>query len=174
MRILHDMALDKDNIVYSLLASTILANLDRPIRDNKFEEKISLNKDIQPLHLPSEISNIELIEAEQKTEEKKEIVLENQPSKEKQTNTVNKLMRRVWYKTRPVSDEGDLPDETTDDKATGDQVEKKTIVPDIDTSHSNTVDNEIIEQQTAAPIPYWINDQVYGDKVSSIPFLKNL
>ena len=45
VRILHDMALNKENIVYSLLASTILANLDRPklekfVGENGFREKI--------------------------------------------------------------------------------------------------------------------------------------
>ena len=199
MRILHDMALDKDNIVYSLLGSTILANLDRSIRDrfgeknlleetkktkivhfstNMSEEKISLNKDIQPPHLPSEISNIELNEAEQKTEEKKESVLENQSSLKKQTNVVNRLMRRVWYDTRPLSDEGDLPDETTDVKGTDDHVdEEKIIAPDIETSHSSNVENDkdskkFKNETTVPPTPSWINDQVYGDKVSFIPFFK--
>lgn len=40
VRILHEMALDKENIVYSLLASTILANLDRP-KLEKFVEKMT-------------------------------------------------------------------------------------------------------------------------------------
>lgn len=30
---LHEMALDETNIIYSLLAVTILANLDRPPRE---------------------------------------------------------------------------------------------------------------------------------------------
>jgi hypothetical protein len=144
---------------------------------NKSDKKISLNKDIQPLHLPSEISDIELIEAEQKTEEKKEIVLENQPSLKKQPNIVNKLMRRFWYNTVPVSDEGDLLDETTDVKGIDDHVEKKIMAPDIDTSHSSNVENDqdlkTTKQETMVlPTPSWIHDQVYGDKVSFIPFFK--
>jgi len=188
------MALNKDNIVYSLLASTILANLDRPILEklgdliilchkrifrffssNIKEEKISLDKNIKPLHLPSEISNIELIEAEQKTEERKEIVLENQPPSTKKSNVIGKIMNRVWY-TRPVSDEGDLPDENQNEKITDDHAEKKIGAPDIDTSHSTNIENEtnndedskIIEQEKSVLIPSWINDQVYGDKVSVV------
>jgi hypothetical protein len=130
-----------------------------------------LDKNIKPLHLPSEISNIELIEAEQKTEEKKEIVLENQPSSTKKSNVIDKIMSRVWY-TRPVSDEGDLPVETQNEKITDDHVEKKIGAPDIDTSHSTNIENEedseIIEQKKSALIPSWINDQVYGDKVSVV------
>ncbi len=143
------------------------------------EEKISLNKNIQPLHLPSEISNIELIEAEQKTEEKKEIIHENQPSSSstKQLNAVDKLMGRIWY-TRPVSDEGDLPDEIQNEKNTDDHIEKKIVAPDIDTRHSinieNKANNDIIEQENSAPIPSWINEQVYGDKVSVIQFSDEL
>jgi hypothetical protein len=147
------------------------------------ENKISLNKNIQPLHLPSEISNIELIEAEQKTEEKKEIIHENQPlsSSTKQLNAVDKLMRHIWY-TRPVSDEGDLPDEIQNEKNTDDHIEKKIVAPDIDTSHSINIENKadndersvIIEQESSAPIPSWINEQVYGDKVSVIQFSHEL
>jgi hypothetical protein len=135
------------------------------------DKKEFFNKNIQSLHLPSEISNIELLLAEQKTEEKKEIVLENQPSSSttttKKSNTINKLLRGIWY-TRPISDEGDLPDETEDEKTIDDHdVKKRIVAPDIDTSHSiNNDDSEIIEQNSSAPIPSWINDQVYGDKVS--------
>jgi hypothetical protein len=185
------MALDKENIIYSLLASTILANLDRPTHEQSGdlipifssfkifyfsaiirEEKISFNENIQPLQLPSEISSTELIEAEQKTEEKKEIILENQPLSTKEPNVIDKLMTRVWYK-RPISDEGDLPDQNQTKKIQDDDVDKKTIVPDIDTSHStnNDEDSQIIEQKTSfPPIPSWINDQVYGDKVSVMQF----
>ena len=184
------MALDDNNIIYFLLASTILANLDRPIHEKLVDEillivkisflypsasmskeKISLNKNIKPLHLTSEISNIELIEAEQKIEEKKEDILENQPPS-KQLNVVDKLMRKVWY-TRPVSDEGDTSDENHDQKITDDLVEKDIVAPDIDTSHSINVHNEnaeIMEEEKPAPIPSWIHDQVYGDKVNRLSF----
>ncbi|CAF4720333.1 unnamed protein product, partial [Rotaria sp. Silwood2] len=173
VRILHDMALDKNNIIYSLLASTILANLDRAIHDNTSinEEKMSLNKNMKTLHLPSEISNRELIEAEQKAEEKKETLHANQ-SLSKQSNIVNKILRRIWY-TRPVSDEDDLDDENHNNKTIDDHIEKKIVVPDIDTSHSIHTDNQKIyknnikikEQSISTSIPSWINDQVYGDKV---------
>ncbi|UJR31498.1 hypothetical protein I4U23_018987 [Adineta vaga] len=166
LRILHEMAIDENNIVYCLLGSTILANLDRPIHEN--EEKISWSKNIQPLHLSTEISNIELIEAEEKTEEKKEIAFEHQ-STLKLPNAIDKFMRRVWY-TRPVSDEDDIPVEIQDLKGNHEVDEEKNVVPDIDTSHSVNLDQtddneEKIEQEKAAPIPSWINDQVYGDKV---------
>jgi len=126
--------------------------------------------------VPSEISNIEIIEAEQKIEEKKEVVLENQPLS-KQPNVVDKLIRRVWY-TRPISDEGDTPDENQDQKVNDDHVEKETIAPDIDTSHSTNVtdevkDNSNVEQEKSAPVPSWINDQVYGDKVKILLFLNS-
>ena len=126
------------------------------------DEKIALDKNIQPLHLPSEISNVELIQAEQKTEEKREHQLPLKPSK-----PIDKLVQRVWY-TRPISDEDDTPDETEIRKVTDDAVEEKIAAPDIDTSHSE--DTKIIQQETSGPIPTWINDQVYGDKVSVLEF----
>ncbi|CAF1340525.1 unnamed protein product [Rotaria sordida] len=43
VRILHDMALDKNNIIYSLLASTILANLYRPIHDQPIYDEDDIN-----------------------------------------------------------------------------------------------------------------------------------
>ncbi|CAF3764929.1 unnamed protein product [Rotaria sordida] len=181
VRILHDMAVDKNNIIYSLLASTILANLDRAVHDRNYiekkrpnfccstsmsEEKISVNRNIKPLHLSPEISDRELIEAEQKAEEKKEILHESQPLP-KQSNLVNKFVRRIWY-TRPVSDEDDTDDEDENNQIIDDHVEKKIAAPDIDTSHSIHTDNNIklTEQQQISPsIPSWINDQVYGDKI---------
>ncbi|CAF1057204.1 unnamed protein product [Adineta steineri] len=170
VKILHDMALDENNIIYSLLGATILANLDRPNHE-KFaslsQEKISINKNPKPLYLPSEISNIELIKAEIKTEEKKEDVLEHQPPS-KQPTVMDKIVRSVWY-TRQVSDEGDTSDEIHDNAITDDHhVEKNIVVaPDIDTSHSINDDNKVtvIEQEKSMSVPSWINDQVYGDKI---------
>ncbi|CAF1145057.1 unnamed protein product [Adineta ricciae] len=174
IRILHEMALDDNNIVYCLLGSTILANLDRPIHENTStsETKISLNNNVQPLHLPTEISSIELIEAEEKTEEKKEIALEHQPAA-KTPSVIDKFMRRVWY-TRPVSDEGDVLDEIQ--TKTGDDVddEKKIVAPDIDTSHSPNVehtsqsgdnDENIQGEEKHGSAPFWLSEQVYGDKL---------
>ncbi|CAF5113919.1 unnamed protein product, partial [Rotaria magnacalcarata] len=68
VRILHDMSLDKNNIIYSLMASTILANLDRCISDSTSinEEKMFINKNVEPLNLSSEITDAELNEAQQK------------------------------------------------------------------------------------------------------------
>jgi hypothetical protein len=103
-----------------------------------------------------------LIEAEQKTEEKKEIILEHPPPS-KPSSLVDKVVQSVWY-SRPVSDEDDISDETHDQKITDDKGEQKIIVPDIDTSLSE--DTETSEQEKAGPIPTWIHDQVYGDKVS--------
>ena len=132
---------------------------------NNSQENILLPENIQPLNLPSDISNIELIQAEEKTEEMKEIIMEKQSLPEKTSNVVEKLLDRVWY-NRAVSDEGDSPSETPMEKVTDDQSDKKIIAPDIDTSHSNNVENEIIEQEINLSIPSWIDDQVYGDKVS--------
>ncbi len=147
---------------------------------NNNEEEISLNKNIKPLYLPTEISTVELIEAEQKTEEKKEFILENQSSIKKRTNIIDKIMNRVWY-TRPVSDEGDSSNE--EKEVTDDDIEKDIIAPDINTSHSTNIDNKIkndedskkiFKQKTEIlPIPSWIHDQVYGDKVSVITFIEN-
>ncbi|CAF1587229.1 unnamed protein product [Rotaria sp. Silwood1] len=164
VRILHDMALDKNNIIYSLLASTILANLDRPIHDNTLidEEKISINKNIKTLHLSSEISNHELIEAEQKSEERKEILYEKNQSLSKQSNLIDKFIHHIWY-TRPVSDEDD--DINENNKTIDDHIEKKISAPDIDTTHQITDNKKIIEQHELSSIPSWFNDQVYGDKI---------
>lgn len=133
-------------------------------------EKISLNKNIKPLHIPTEISHIEMVEAEQKTEEKKEIILENQPliNKKKKTNVIDKILNRIWY-TIPISDEDDSLDETQTNKLADDLVEKKIIAPDIDTSHTIDIDNqesEIIKDNFSTSNLPWINHQVYGDKVS--------
>ena len=189
------MALDEENIVYCLLASTILANLDRPLPREKsvrfdrlqrrgfgnvhsrptiIEERISLKLTlpVQPLDMPAEISPMELSEAEHKTEEKKEAAMEYllmiKPS-----TLFDKFMRRVWYK-RPISDEGDAPDEAENPSIGVDLVEKKTVIPDIDTSHVVTTDPqtvsgsnaELAEDEKLAPIPTWLSEQVYGDKVS--------
>lgn len=132
-----------------------------------------MNKNIKPLHLTTEISHIELVEAEQKTEEKKEIVLENKPVFSKKSNMVDKFLSHVWY-TRPVSDEGDLPDEIQTEKNIDDLTEKKIVAPDIDTSHSTHIENvvdddsEIIEENYSASDTSWFNNQVYGDKVSIV------
>ena len=115
---------------------------------------------------------MEITEAEHKTEEKKEAALEYL-SMIKPSTLLDKFMRRVWYK-RPISDEGDAPDETENRSPDVDLVEKKTIVPDIDTSHAMTAadshiasdsNTEKTEEEKPAPIPTWLNDQVYGDKV---------
>jgi len=123
-----------------------------------------LNPNVEPLHLPTEISHVELLEAELKTEEKKEIVLENQPTiPMKKMSIFEKIKNRIWY-TRPVSDEGDAPDET---QTKIDTSHKRIAVPDIDTSHSTNVNElqTINEKEIPGPIPSWLDEQVYGDKV---------
>lgn len=183
------MAIDKNNIVYSLLASTILANLDRQVPDklefqndflfvskiidfniyssNISEDKITLNSNVEPLHLPTEISHLELLEAELKTEEKKETVLENQPTTPmKKTSIFEKIKNRIWY-TRPVSDEGDVPDETQNTQTKIETSNTRIAAPDIDTAHSTNVNEleTINEKEKPGPIPSWLDEQVYGDKV---------
>lgn len=114
-----------------------------------------------------------MIEAEQKTEEIKETIMENQTLPERQSDAVDQALNRVWY-NRPVSDEGDSSIETAPEKALNTPEEKKMIAPDIDTSHSADIGNEVnndthgklAEYESNAPIPSWINDQVYGDKVN--------
>ena len=137
------------------------------------EKTIPSSENVQPLQLSPQISNIELIEAEQKTEEKKEIIMENQSDPKRPSDAVDQVLNRVWY-NRPVSDEGDSSGETAPVKVIDIQEEKKMIAPDIDTSHSANVENEtsndknknIAEHEPNVPVPSWINDQVYGDKVS--------
>ena len=84
-------------------------------------------------------------------------------------------MRRVWY-TRPVSDEGDVLDETQLKTEEDVDDEKKIIAPDIDTSHSPNAkhtsessdnDEKIQGEEKSGPAPYWLSEQVYGDKVNS-------
>lgn len=115
---------------------------------------------------------MEITVAEHKTEEKKEAALDYL-SMVKPSTLFDKFVRRVWYK-RPISDEGDATDETENRAADVDLAEKKAIVPDIDTSHTMTAaDSQIASDSNAekaeegkpAPIPTWLNDQVYGDKV---------
>ena len=112
---------------------------------------------------------MEITEAEHKTEEKKEAVLEYL-SMVKASTLFDKFMRSVWYK-RPLSDEGDALDEIENHSPDVDLIEKKTIVPDIDTSHTVTAADSPVapdlktEEEKPAPIPTWLNDQVYGDKV---------
>ncbi|CAF3693363.1 unnamed protein product [Rotaria sp. Silwood1] len=126
------------------------------------EEKISINKNIKTLHLSSEISNHELIEAEQKSEERKEILYEKNQSLSKQSNLIDKFIHHIWY-TRPVSDEDD--DINENNKTIDDHIEKKISAPDIDTTHQITDNKKIIEQHELSSIPSWFNDQVYGDKI---------
>lgn len=113
--------------------------------------------------MPSEISNRKLIEAE----EKKEIIVETQPLS-KTPNIFSKFVRHLWYK-RSVTDEEDNDNQIIDDR-----IEKKILALDINTTdstnkHKKKHDNKnkkTIEQKESIPIPSWINDQVYGDKVS--------
>ena len=132
---------------------------------------------IEPLHLPSEITPVELLEAELKTDEKKEAVAaaaaESQ-SAAKEWTMADKLINRLWYK-KPVSDEGDALDELGHRQGIViGQVEKKVIAPDIDTvrvdpadeSAVKVPDTELTPQQKPLPAPSWVHDQVYGDKVS--------
>ncbi|CAF2030183.1 unnamed protein product [Rotaria magnacalcarata] len=160
VRILHDMSLDKNNIIYSLMASTILANLDRCISDSTSinEEKMFINKNVEPLNLSSEITDAELNEAQQKDDEKEEMTFEKEPLS-KRLNIVNRLLRYLWYK-RSVSDEDD---ELENNKALDNHIEKKILSLDINASHSIEQTNNTNLKSTS--IPSWINDQVYGDKV---------
>jgi hypothetical protein len=78
-------------------------------------------------------------------------------------------MRHVWY-TRPVSDEGDISNETDVNKVIDDHVEEKIGAPDINTSRSDETvnDDDDTEQEKSRAIPSWIHDPVYGDKVSEL------
>ena len=128
---------------------------------------------IEPLHLTPEITPVELLQAELKTDEKKEAAAESQ-SAAKEWTMADKLINRFWYK-KPVSDEGDALDELGHRQGIViGQVEKKVIAPDIDTvrvdptneSAVKVPDTEVTIQQKPLPAPSWVHDQVYGDKVS--------
>jgi hypothetical protein len=128
---------------------------------------------IEPLHLTPEITPVELLEAELKTDEKKEAAAESQ-SAAKEWTVADKIINRLWYK-KPVSDEGDALDELGHRQGIViGQVEKKIIAPDIDTVHVNSTDKssaqlsdtKVSTPQKPPPAPSWVHDQVYGDKVS--------
>lgn len=130
------------------------------------QEEVLDRLNTKPLYLSSEINKTEVTEAEQKTEEKKEIVLEKQPLSKK-SKFVNKILRWIWY-SRPVSDENYFDEEKINNKNLDDHIERKILALDIDASHTIEQANDKNLQSNCTKIPPWIHDQVYGDKVSLI------
>ncbi|CAF1295482.1 unnamed protein product, partial [Didymodactylos carnosus] len=151
IKILNEMSLNSTNIIYALLSSTILANLDRPASlipptSLSISKVDGREQSLEQVHEPK-ITKSELSKAENKSQNVRETVFEQDKSSTKTTESENdsfigNFLRRFWYKQLPVSDEVETPD-IIDDKRS----DKEGFVSDIDTSHTTSAQNDVVKKE---------------------------
>ena len=119
----------------------------------------------------TETSNTKLNEAEHKTNERKDTIDEKRLLP-KLPNVINKFLHYL-RSAKSVSVEDNLLDEPQKKSFTYNYAERPIVTLDINndqsvqgSDHQKNIGQ--IEQRKSAPIPLWINDQVYGDKVSAL------